>query len=410
MPDYSYRAVSKDEFKEGTISAESERDAKSMLNDQGLTVVSLTPKRPLEIGIFSDFFNRLQKQMSERMSMQEKILFTTQMASMIKAGLPMVEALSTFVDQKSKSGTARITSAIITEIQSGVKFSDALSRFPGVFTPAYIAVVRAGENSGTLAESLNYLGEELKRDNALISKVKSALIYPAVVLTAMVAVMIFISISVVPKIIEFAQSSGQALPTYTLILVRIVTFMTNYWYLVLMLLGLLAAGVSIFAKSKTGSKWIGEMSLKLPIVGNLTARFNQARFSSILGGFYTYGINVITSFDILAASLTNPLYKEACYRIKNRLVYGQSLADAMEMEKGLFPTIMIRLIKGAEKTGDLGNTLNRSSEYYEQELDVTLRNVLSLIEPALVFILGFGVLGLALAVVVPIYKITSTLK
>ena len=410
MPEFVYKAVSKDEYLDGRLSAGSENEAVTMLSEQGLSVISIRVRRPLEIGFFGAIFSKLERDLSERMSAQEKILFTGQLSSMIKAGLPMIEALSTFSDQKNDKGTSRVVGKIILEVQSGVKLSTALSHFPNIFSKAYLAIVQSGENSGTLAESLSYLAVELRREGDLTNKVRSALIYPVVVVTAMIAVMIFISISVVPKIIQFAESSGQQLPGYTIVLVGMVSFVTNYWYLVIGMIIMLFIAFSFFAKSDSGSRWLGRMSLNIPVIGILVARYNQARFASVLGGFYTYGINVITSFDILADSLTNPIYKDACHRIKDKLTYGQSLADAMELEGDLFPSIMIRLIKGAEKTGDLGNTLNRSSIYYEEELEVALANVLSLIEPALVFMLGFGVLGLALAVVVPIYKITSTLK
>ncbi|KKT34532.1 MAG: Tfp pilus biogenesis protein PilC, type IV pilus assembly protein PilC [Candidatus Collierbacteria bacterium GW2011_GWC1_45_47] len=410
MPEFEYKAVSKDEYIDGKISASTEAEAETALVEQGLSVISIRVRRPMEIGVFSDFVTKFETEMAEKMTTQDKILFTGQLSSMIKAGLPMIEALSTFSDTKTKKGTSRIVGKIILEVQSGVKLSDALAAFPKVFSPAYLAIVQSGENSGTLAESLSYLAVELKRESDLINKVRSALIYPVVVLVAMVSVMVFISISVVPKIIQFAESSGQQLPGYTLVLVSVVTFISNYWYLVIGLIIMLIISVMIFAQSEYGSRWLGMVSLRIPVIGVLVARYNQARFASVLGGFYSYGINVITSFDILAESLTNPIYKDACYRIKDRLSYGQSLADAMADEGDLFPSIMIRLIKGAEKTGDLGNTLDRSARYYEEELEVALRNVLSLIEPALVFALGFGVLGLALAVVVPIYKITSTLK
>jgi len=129
-----------------------------------------------------------------------------------------------------------------------------------------------------------------------------------------------------------------------------------------------------------------------------------------LAGFYNYGVNIVISFDILSASLGNPLYSDACVRIKDRLTLGTSLAEAIAVESDLFPSIMTKLIKGAEKTGVIGNTLDKLALYYEDELENILGNILTLIEPVMVFILGFGVLGLALAVILPIYKITSTLK
>ncbi|OGD69808.1 hypothetical protein A3A84_01990 [Candidatus Collierbacteria bacterium RIFCSPLOWO2_01_FULL_50_23] len=410
MPEFEYKAVSRDEYKSGRLQAGSELEAQTMLSEQGLTVVSLRVRNPLEIGILTNFFIRLDRELNERMSVAEKILFTNQLSSMIKAGLPILDALSTFVDQKSATGSGRVISKIILEVQSGVKLSEAFARFPKIFPPAYLAVVRAGEGSGTLAESLGYLAMQLRRENELASKVRSALIYPIVVVTAMAAVMIFISVSIVPKILLFAQSSGQKLPGYTLALASTVAFFAEYWYLMLVLVGLSVVALIGFSRSSYGDRLLGRLSLRLPVVGPLVIRYNLARFSRVLGGFYIYGVEVVSSFDILAASLGNPLYRDACIRINDHLTAGKSLADAVFFEKELFPSIMTRLIRGAEKTGNLGNTLDRLAAYYEEELEVALRNLLSLIEPAMIFVLGFGVLGLALIVIVPIYKITSTLK
>lgn len=410
MPEFEYTGVNRDQFKNGSLSADTELEAQTILSEQGITVVSLNLRRQLKFGIFSKYFSRLAKEMNESMSSQEKVLFTNQLSAMVKAGLPLIEALGTFVDSKSTSGSTAVINTLMQDVQSGSKLSDSLARFPKIFSPTYLAIVRAGENSGTLDGSLEYLGDLLKRENALLSKVRSALIYPSVVLAAMISVMVFISISIIPKILTFAESSGQKLPAYTMALVTTVSMITKYWYLVIAVLIIAVVGVGMFLSSKKGSRWFGKISLKMPIVGLVISRYNQARFARVLAGFYNYGVNVVTSFDILAASLSNPLYSDACLRIKDRLTLGTSLADAISQEGELFPSIMTRLIKGAEKTGVIGNTLDKLALYYENELENILANMLTLVEPIMVFILGFGVLGLAMAVIMPIYKITSTLK
>ena len=399
MPEFVYTGVSRDQYKSGSLSAGSESEAEMILLEQGLTVVSLGIKRQMSFGIFSSYFSRISREVSEKMSPQEKVLFTSQLSSMVKAGLPLIDALGTFVDEKSKGGSAIVINKIMLDVQSGGKLSDALARFPKIFNATYLAIVRAGENSGTLDGSLGYLADLLRRENALLTRVRSALIYPMVVVAAMISVMIFISVSIIPKIITFAESSGQTLPGYTLFLVSAVSLGTKYWYLVLAATVVVLLGLLFFLRSRRGSRWLGNISLKLPLAGLVISRYNQARFARVLAGFYNYGVNVVTS-----------LYSDACVRIKDRLTLGTSLADAIAVENELFPSIMTKLIKGAEKTGVIGNTLDKLALYYEDELENILGNILTLIEPIMVFILGFGVLGLALAVILPIYKITSTLK
>ncbi len=410
MKEFLYMAVGRDGTKNGHIMADSEEVAKRQLTEQGLTVINLNIKRPLNFGIFSGTLEKIRKDLSENMTTSEKILFTTQLSSMIKAGLPLVDALSTFIDQQHNKGSAAIITSIIQDVESGIKLSEALAKFPKVFDKTYLAVVSAGEGSGTLDESLGYLAKLMRRENDLTTKVKSALIYPTVVITAMLAVVIFISVSIIPKIISFAESSGQKLPFYTMILVWAISFFTKYWWLVVMILVLFIIAAVLFAKSATGSRFVGIVTLKVPLLGLVISRYNQARFARVLGGFYLTGVDVVTSFDILAASLPSPLYKDACIRMKRRLTVGQSLGDAIAAEGELFPSIVNRLIKGAEKTGDLGNTLDKLAQYYEEELEGVLNNLLVMIEPILVFVLGFGVLGLALAVILPIYRITSSIR
>lgn len=410
MPEFEYRAVSRDEYINGRLTAGSEIEATTILNEQGLMVVSMRQRNPLEIGFLTNLIAQIDRSLNEHLSMTEKILFTTQLGSMIKAGLPIMDALSTFIEQRSNTGASRIVGRIIMDIQSGRKLSESMTRYPNVFPPAYVSVLRAGENSGTLAESLEYLAVQLRREYDLANKVRSALIYPVVVITAMLSVMIFISVSIVPKILLFAQSSGQKLPGYTLAMVNTVSFFSHYWYLFVAFILLIIFALIGFSKSQSGGRILGKMSLRLPVVGPLVVRYNLARFARVLGGFYIYGVEVVTSFEILASSLDNPLYRDACVRINDQLTAGKSLADAIANEKELFPSIVNRLIRGAEKTGNLGVTLDKLAAFYEEELEVALRNLLSLIEPALIFVLGFGVLGLALVVIVPIYKITSSLK
>jgi len=295
MSEFEYTGVSRDQYQSGSLFAGSESEAEMILLEQGVSVVSLSLKRQMSFGIFGSYFSRISREMNEKMSPQEKVLFTSQLSSMVKAGLPLIDALGTFVDEKRKGGSAIVINKIMLEVQSGGKLSDALSRFPKIFNATYLAIVRAGENSGTLDDSLGYLAELLRRENALLARVRSALIYPTVVVAAMISVMIFISVSIIPKIITFAESSGQKLPGYTLFLVSIASFGTRYWYLVLAVtIGVLLA-IIFFLRSRKGSRWFGKISLKLPLAGLVIARYNQARFARVLAGFYNYGVNIVIS-------------------------------------------------------------------------------------------------------------------
>ena len=328
---------------------------------------------------------------------------------MLKTGLPIIKALEVFIDEKRGQAGAPLKK-IMAQLEMGKSLSQALSSYPRVFDKVYISVVRSGEAMGKLAETLIYLGRQLKREHDLSSKVKSALIYPVVVLTAMVAVMSFIALSVVPKIVTFAQNSGVQLPPITRIMIAVTTTIGQYWPVMLASLAVIVVLFWRGAKTKHGRTLIDKVILRLPLIGSLVRRYNQVRFARLLSGFYRYGINVEAAFDILSDCLGNASYSDGCRRIKQRLMRGESLSNALTHEEELFTGIMSRVIKGAEQTGALDQTLLKLAVFYEKELNDKLNNLTVIIEPILILLLGAGVVGIALAVIVPIYKVTSQLR
>jgi type IV pilus assembly protein PilC len=347
--------------------------------------------------------------LAEKMSSGEKVLFTTQLGSMLKTGLPVTRALEAFVDEKQTRMSLPIK-RIMEQLRGGKSLSEALQSHPNVFDKIYVNVVRSGETMGKLAESLEYLGEQLKREHELKAKVKSALIYPIVVLVAMFGVMTFIALSVVPKIVVFAKNAGAELPQITQIIVAATEFIRQYWwFLILVMLGLMVGSWRLL-KTRQGRKTIDGLLLKVPVVGELIKRYNQARFSRLLSGFYRYGISVEVAFDILTESLGNYHYSQACRRMKQRLTMGRSLSEVLDSERELFSGIIGRVVKGAEQTGVLDETLLKLALFYEDELGVSLNNLTTIIEPVLIMFLGVGVIGIALAVIVPIYRVTSQLR
>ena len=187
-------------------------------------------------------------------------------------------------------------------------------------------------------------------------------------------------------------------------------WLNKFWWLALLAVTFVGGLVWRLTKTKEGKKFFAGLVLKLPVLGSLVARYNQVRFARLLAGVYAHGISVESAFEILSESLTNYYYSEACLRLKQKLVMGRSLSEALESEKKLFPPIMSRVVKGAERTGDLDKTLTRLSTYYEQELETALKNLTTIIEPVLIVLLGVGVIGIALAVIVPIYRVTTQLK
>lgn len=409
MPQFTYIVSSKGEESTGILEAKNLAEAAEKLQEKGGYILELKQRFSLGSLNLSESLESMIAPFSQRLGTSEKILFTSQLGSMLKTGLPITEAIDAFIDE-SGGGASVVFTRIIDQLKRGQKFSDALESFPKIFDSVYVNVVRSGETTGTLADSLTYLGNQLKREHSLKGRVKSALIYPIVVFIAMIAVMTFIALSVVPKIVTFAETSGAKLPKITELMIAGTLFIQRFWPILLITLLSLGVGSWTFFNSKEGKKIVDKIILKIPVLGTLIRRYNQIRFARLLAGFYKYGISVESAFDILSQSLGNYYYSQACIRLKQRLVLGRSLSVALSAEKELFPPIMARVVKGAERTGVLDETLLKFAVFYERELERDLKNLTSLIEPIMIVFLGVGVIGIALSVIVPIYRVTSQIR
>lgn len=395
----------------GEIDADDENTAAVKVRRQGLFILSL--RKSSQIGPFDleRIHERISGFLGSELKPIERILFTSHLASMLKTGVPLIEAIEAFEDKKGGSRSRKMFKTIVSDLESGRPLSYALARYPRTFSPIYTHIVSSGESMGTLDATLGYLGNQLKRDYEFTASVRGAMIYPAVVLSAMLAVLIFISVTVVPKLLTFAQNVGRELPISTRILIGITNTLLHYGVLIGIILVFFGLAFVKILRTKKGREIIDTLLLKIPIVGELLRGFNLARFSRLLGSFYHYGIPLPTAFTILASSLPNLYYEQEVLRFKEKMAHGLSLSASIDNEKGnLFPKIFVRVLRTAEKSGEVDQALTRLAEYYESELENTLKNMTTIIEPVLILILGLAVMGIALAVVVPIYQITTSLK
>jgi len=409
MVQFKYTVSQQGKETSGIIEASSSTEAAEKLQEKGGYILELRQRFSFGLFNISGWLEKFLAPLSERMKSSEKIFFTAQLSSMLKAGLSITKAIEVFIDEKQTKASIPLKK-IISKLESGKKLSEALSDYPKIFDHVYINVVRSGEATGKLNESLDYMAKQLKQEYQLISKIKSAMIYPVVVLTAMAGVMGFITLSVVPRIVDFAKDAGAELPQITKILVSTTEFCRQFWPFFILIFLILTTILWRLINTKKGKRLIDGFFLKIPIIGNLIRRYNQARFTRLLSGFFHYGISVDKAFEILSDSLSNSFYSEACFRMKSKLMLGSSLSAVLTSEKTLFSTIMNRVVKGAEKTGALDETLMKLAIFYEEELDTALNNLTAIIEPILIVFLGIGVIGIALSVIVPIYRVTSQLR
>jgi len=407
MATFTYKAGdSSGRIINGKLEADNLEAAAATIKSQGLAILHLKEGDPRSFDV-AEVLDRFMQIFQPELSGSERVMFTTNFAEMLKTGLPIVEAISTFEDEGSSPSARRMFQQIVAEIRAGHPPSTAFAKFPKSFPPIYTQIMVSGETTGTMGETMGYLATQLKKDHDLISKVKGSLTYPIVVSTVMFAVLGFITFSVLPKITAFITGLGQDLPFATKLLITTNRFIINNSILIAIFGALAFAGFIKFNRTDRGRRVIDGFMLRVPIFGSLVKKFDLARFCRLLGAFYHYGISLPQAFDSLSTSLANYYYRTAAKSIKENVSRGVALSEALDREDPkLFPRLMVRVIRGAERSAGVDDSLWRLAEFYEGELENVLKNLTTIIEPILIIVLGLAVVGIAVAVVVPIYRVT----
>ncbi len=402
MAEYIYEIIQDKQVQRGKINADSITEASLQIKKPGSFIVELRENKNTKKVLF--FFESRPKFPS-----YDKINFTDHLASSVGAGTPLQEALEAYVEEGDRK--SEIIDTINKDIQRGKKLSEAMSKYPTIFSPLYIALVQAGEITGSLDETLEYLANELRREHEFIAKVKSAMFYPIIVLSVSLIVVVLVIGFVIPKMVEITKNFGGELPLITKVFVGIARFLANYTVPIsLFLILAIAALVYIFNNQKIRIK-LNAKIIKSPLIGEIMRQFILARFLRIIGGCVKYGIQLPKAIELSAGVVDNVLYKEACENINKKIIRGQSLSMALaDEDKKLFPPIISRTIRGGEKTSKVDVGLLRLSTYYEAEVDRNLKRLTEMIEPVMVIALGILVALIAIAVIAPIYQMTSRIQ
>jgi type IV pilus assembly protein PilC len=401
MATYVYTIADKHARREvGRIEAPSREEAAGMVKREGWYILSIR-----EEGVTSSFGSLFTKKSS--LSSLERILLTDHLAAMMQSGTTLVEALDTFGEDESAKDLPFL-SEIVTMIQQGRKLSDAMHKFPRIFSSYYCSLVAAGEMSGRLDETFTHLAKELRREYEFRERIKSALLYPSLVLVVAFAVVTLLVLLVIPKITELTKTLGGDLPLATKIVSGVSVFLTHYGLALIIGVVALVIGCIMLLRQPRTKAVLDPYILKLPLIGKLIRHYDVARILRLIGSCLSYGIPLTTTFDAVADVVDNRLYKEACIRMKKRVIRGMDLAQSFGIEGTfLFPAFIVRSVRGAEKTGSVDTALMRLSVFFESDVDRALKRVTDLVEPVLTIILGLVVGSIALAVIGPIYQLTS---
>lgn len=402
MARYAYRAWDiSARLETGLVEADSERVAAHSLQDRGLLITALEERVPGEGGV-------RQVRRFLRINRPDLVIFTRQLATMIGAGLPIVAALRVLAETTTNRRLGDIVANVRLGIERGGSLSVEIARYPEAFFQFYVNTVRAGEVSGVLDDSLNYLADYLERELDLVSRVRTAAMYPLVVLGFTMLVAVGAIVLIVPIFVNIFAGFKVALPLITVVILRVSTIIRRFWWLGLLLLGGSVAGALVARGTTTGQRILDAVLLKVPIVKQIVWKLAFARFGRALAVVVRTGVPMLEGLTMVAGALGNRVIGDAITAARERMREGQSMADALGRSP-LVPRMVVQMVRVGEETGAMEDVLSKVAEFFEREVDNTVRRFASVVEPVLIVAVGGLVALVALAVLMPIWSLISGL-
>lgn len=403
MAFFTYKARDKDGSPaSGSVEAPSQDSAVKLLRNRELFVISIKESHA-KSGV-SDILVRFKK-----VGYGDVVNFTRQLATMIVAGLSLPEALTILRSQTTNPAFVHLIADIEVQITGGGNLGDSLAKYPEAFSPIYVALVRAGESSGTLDVVLARLADTLESQAEFRSKVKGAMVYPVIIMVGMVAVVMVMMTVVIPKLTDLYKDFGIDLPTPTKILIALSGFFVQFWWLMIGgMIGLFVA-YNKWRKTPIGELMVDSITLKLPLFGDLTKKVLLVEFTRTLAMLISAGIHILQGLQTLRDSLGNVLFRNAIDEISKKVEKGFPLGDTFAQYE-VFPPIVSQMMKVGEETGKLDDTLVKLSRYFESESEHLVRGLTTAIEPIIMIVLGVGVGFIVISVITPIYNLTSQFK
>ncbi len=394
MPLYAYEALSRDGNRsKGVIDATSLQGARQQLTAQGLYLVKLDQTRE-ESGL--GFFGRL---FARKVTVKQKILFTKQLAILLRSGVPLLQAVDLLIEQfQGRLHTMLVT--IRDELKEGIALATALQRYPSVFDNIYVQLVRAGEASGNLEVILERLTEFLERRELIAKRIKQALRYPMIQLSVVGMVVVVLMVWVVPKITGQFAARGKELPGTTKALIAISNVFVNYWLFLLIIFIVLVIGFQAAARSDQGRLWIDKLKLRLPLLKYLTKTNAVVQFSYTLGMLLEGGVNLSEALDIVVRTVDNKVLSETLKGARDNIVKQGKIAQYLK-QTGMFPAIAIYLIQTGEQTGELDKMLLTVAHNYEADSQELIDKLTGALSPVILVIMAV-VVGFIVLAIVPV--------
>ncbi len=398
---FAYEAIKNDGTKEnGIIESPDKFSLSKQLRSEGKTLLNLKivgEKKPLTFSFGSG------------VGLSEKIMFTKNLSGMLSAGLALARAISILERQTKNIIFKDVLSKIVNDISGGSTFSSSMEKFPKIFSTLFISMVRAGEESGGMVGALNEIGQSLEKTYSLNKKIKGALMYPSIIISAIFIIGILMFIFVVPTLTKTFKDVGAELPSSTKVVIWISDTLSNHLLLVVLFIIISGFGIYFFGKSSFTKKYADKIILKLPIIGNIAREANSARTARTLASLLIAGVPVTRALDITKEVLQNSLYKKLIEDAKVAVEKGEPLSGIFKANENLYPVMFGEMVEVGEETGKLSQMLIDVALFYEGEVESKTKDLSTIIEPILMIFIGVAVGFFAVSMLSPMYSLMDNI-
>lgn len=397
---YEARDKSSNDIVKSMVQAESESSAAKVLIEQGLM--------PLDIKEIDENSSPFAK-LTNRITTKDRILFLRQLSTLIGAGLPLSQSMRTVLEQTQNKRMQRVVEEIIADVEGGHTLSDSFGKHPEVFDKVVLALVAAGEASGTLDEALKRVATQKEKDAAMMGKIKGAMIYPAIVLFVILGVMIFMLVAVVPQVAKLYDDMDKSLPFLTAAMIAVANFLINFWYIALAGIGIAGYFMSQYFKTESGIKALDTFKLNVPVFKGMFRKLYMARFTRTGQTLLATGVAMLDMLRISSESTNNVVISAGIDRAAEKVNGGKALSVALLPEDYILPMVP-QMIKIGEQSGKIDDMMGKTAQVYEDELDEEIKAISTAIEPVLMVVLAVFAGGMVGAILFPIYSLVGGIR
>jgi len=404
MPAYTYRARDRQgELLSATIEAENELSAAISLRALGYSVIAIEKEAQIKAR-FSDFWQRIRKTHH-----YELIFFSRQLASLLKSGIAITVALSSIAEQTKNKLLKETLSAVLKDIQAGTSFSEALAKHPDIFSDLFVSMVKVGETAGMLDEVLDRVAQLSMQEMEVKTRIKSAMTYPIILVTVAIIIVSFLLINIIPKFVVVFETYEAKLPLATQILLGVSFLLRRLYFLFIAAVGIFIFWFRKYIRTEKGRYKVDFYLLRLPFFGQLYLKLIVARFSRTLGALVKSGVPILEALHVTEKTVRNSVISRVIDNIHSAISEGQPLAEPFKAS-GVFPATVIQMVSLGEKSGKLNQMLIEVAQFYDREVDYTIKNITTALEPLLLLGMGLMVAFIALSVLLPIFNLIKVFR